>query len=150
MTVVVIVGSQWGDEGKGKLTHYLGPQFDLVVRFQGGSNAGHTVKTGGETYRFNLLPSAILYRDHTCLMADGMVVNPTRLLSEIEFLRERDLWGDNLRIGSHAHLVMPYHIYLEELEEEREPILKLRKGEFTDIPVFDYDRYGNEINSQEA
>jgi len=119
MTVVVIVGSQWGDEGKGKLTHYLGPQFDLVVRFQGGSNAGHTVKTGGETYRFNLLPSAILYQDHTCLMADGMVVNPKRLLSEIEFLQERGLWGENLRIGSHAHLVMPYHIFLEELEEER-------------------------------
>ncbi len=119
MTVVVIVGSQWGDEGKGKLTHYLGPDFDLVVRFQGGSNAGHTVKTHGETYKFNLLPSAILYPDRTCLMADGMVVNPARLLDEIKFLKKKNLWGDNLRIGSHAHLVMPYHILLDELEEKR-------------------------------
>jgi adenylosuccinate synthase len=119
MTVVVIVGSQWGDEGKGKLTHYLGPDFDLVVRFQGGSNAGHTVKTHGETYKFNLLPSAILYPDRACLMADGMVVNPVGLLSEIRFLQEKKLWGDNLRIGSHAHLVMPYHILLDELEEKR-------------------------------
>ncbi|OGK09786.1 MAG: adenylosuccinate synthase [Candidatus Riflebacteria bacterium RBG_13_59_9] len=119
MTVVVIVGSQWGDEGKGKLTHYLGADFDLTVRFQGGSNAGHTVITSGETFRFNLVPSSILHRERTCLMGDGMVVNPSRLLQEIQFLRDKDLWGDNLRIGSHAHLVMPYHVLLDELDEKR-------------------------------
>jgi len=118
MTVVVITGSQWGDEGKGKLAHYLGADFDLTVRFQGGSNAGHTVKTGGETYKFNLLPSAILHRDHQCLMADGMVVNPGRLIGEIGFLQEKGLWSNNLLIGSRAHLVMPYHILQDELHEK--------------------------------
>ena len=118
MAVVVITGSQWGDEGKGKLAHYLGAGFDLTVRFQGGSNAGHTVKTGGETFKFNLLPSAILHRDHQCLMADGMVVNPARLIGEIRCLQDKGLWGDNLLIGSRAHLVMPYHILQDELHEK--------------------------------
>jgi adenylosuccinate synthase len=123
MTVVVIAGSQWGDEGKGKLTHYLGADFDLTVRFQGGSNAGHTVITEGETFRFNLLPSAILHQGHCCLMGDGMVINLEKLLAEMKFLQDKGLWGDNLRIGSHAHVVMPYHILQDELEE-----LRLGKG----------------------
>ncbi len=123
MAVVVIAGSQWGDEGKGKLTHYLGADFDLTVRFQGGSNAGHTVITGGKTYRFNLLPSAILHHKGVCLMGDGMVINLERLLDEIRILQDKGLWGDNLRIGSHAHIVMPYHILQDELEE-----LRLGKG----------------------
>ncbi len=123
MTVVVIVGAQWGDEGKGKLTHYLGSNFALTVRFQGGSNAGHTVITGGETYRFNLLPSAILHHGSVCLMGDGMVINHGKLMDEVKILQDKGLWGGNLRIGSHAHLVMPYHILQDELEE-----LRLGKG----------------------
>ena len=119
MAVTVIVGSQWGDEGKGKLTHYLAPDYEVTLRFQGGSNAGHTVITGGRTFKFNLLPSAILHPDRMCVMGDGMVVNLGRLIEEIAFLKEEGLWHDNLRIGSRAHLVLPYHILLDELEEKR-------------------------------
>ncbi len=119
MGVTVIVGVQWGDEGKGKLTHFLGRNYDLVMRFQGGSNAGHTVFTGGKTYKFNLLPSAILHKNVQCLLADGVVVNPWKLLEEIENLKRKDLWHENLLIGSGANLVMPYHVLLDELEEKR-------------------------------
>lgn len=119
MAVTVIVGSQWGDEGKGKLTHYLAPDYEVTLRYQGGSNAGHTVLTGGRKFKFNLLPSAILHAGRTCIMGDGMVVNPGRLLEEISFLKDEGLWQDNLQIGSRAHLVLPYHILLDELEEKR-------------------------------
>ncbi|OPX22668.1 MAG: adenylosuccinate synthase [Planctomycetales bacterium 4484_113] len=119
MAVAVIVGSQWGDEGKGKLTHYMSPHYEVTLRFQGGSNAGHTVITGGRTFKFNLLPSAILHAGRTCIMGDGMVVNPAHLIEEIALLQKGGFWQDNLRVGSRAHLVLPYHILLDELEEKR-------------------------------
>ncbi len=119
MSVTVIIGAQWGDEGKGKLTHLLAANFDAVVRYQGGSNAGHTIKTGGVTYKFNLIPSGIIYPNVKCILADGMVINPQVLKKEIENLRNLNQFYGNLFISSGAHIVMPYHRLLDKLEETR-------------------------------
>jgi len=119
MPVTVIVGAQWGDEGKGKLTHFLAPNYSLVMRYQGGSNAGHTVISRGKSFKFNLLPSGVLYPECTCLLGDGMVIDPSRLIEEIDTLKRENLWFNNIRIGSRANLVLPYHILQDELEEAR-------------------------------
>lgn len=119
MSVTVIVGAQWGDEGKGKVTHYLAADFDVTTRFQGGSNAGHTVATSGLTFKFNLLPCGVLHPNCTCVLSDGMVIDPGRLIEEINLLKAQGLWYGNLLIGSNAHLVLPYHCLLDELEEAR-------------------------------
>ena len=89
MSTVVISGSQWGDEGKGKIVDYLAQQADTVVRFQGGSNAGHTVSVGGEEYKLRLLPSGILYKGTTCVVANGVVLDPQCLLEEIDAMNNR-------------------------------------------------------------
>lgn len=119
MSVTVIIGAQWGDEGKGKLTHLLATNFDAVVRYQGGSNAGHTIKTGGVTYKFNLIPSGIVYQNVRCILADGMVINPQVLKREIDNLRSLNQFYGNLYISSGAHLVLPYHRLLDKYEESR-------------------------------
>jgi adenylosuccinate synthase len=119
MSVTIIVGAQWGDEGKGKLTHLLTPAFDTIIRYQGGSNAGHTVRTEGRRFKFNLLPSGILYPDKTCILCDGVVVDPARISAEIADLKALGLWHDNLLISSNAHVVLSYHKVLDKLEEER-------------------------------
>src|SRR5215213_4741448 len=90
MSVTVVVGAQWGDEGKGKLTHLLSKDHDVVLRFQGGANAGHTIKVGDDTYRFRLVPSGILSPGVRCLLCDGVVVNPLSVAEELEELRSRD------------------------------------------------------------
>ncbi|MEP0813776.1 MAG: adenylosuccinate synthase [bacterium] len=119
MSVVVVVGAQWGDEGKGKITHLLAPRFDAVVRYQGGSNAGHTVKAGGKTYKFHLLPSGILYKDKICILGAGVVVDPITLSQEIATLEEMGEFAGALFVSSDAHLVAPYHKTLDALEEKR-------------------------------
>lgn len=115
--VQVIVGAQWGDEGKGKVTDYLTARCDLVVRAQGGNNAGHTVVVGDQTYKLHLLPSGILHPDKRCVITDGVAINPGVLVGEIQALRERGMPCDNLKISPRCHLIMPYHIALDEGQE---------------------------------
>ncbi len=119
MSVTAIVGAQWGDEGKGKITHLLSPSFDAVIRFQGGSNAGHTVKTGGQTFKFHLLPSGILYDGKVCILAAGVVVDPATLSAEINTLIEMGCFRGKLILSADAHIVTPYHKLLDSLEEKR-------------------------------
>jgi len=119
MANIVIVGTQWGDEGKGKITDLLAEDADIVVRYQGGSNAGHTVKVGEEVFRLHHIPSGILYPGKLCLIADGMVVDPEVLKEEIENLVQRGISVDGLRISQNAHIVMPYHRILDGIWESR-------------------------------
>lgn len=118
MSTVVISGAQWGDEGKGKIVDYLAAQANTVVRFQGGSNAGHTVAVGGEEYKLRLLPSGILYKGTTCVIGNGVVVDPQCLLEEIDNLQVRGVDRSNIRLSNRAHVVMPWHKLFDELGEE--------------------------------
>jgi adenylosuccinate synthase len=105
-----VVGLQWGDEGKGKIVDLLTAEHDVIIRYNGGANAGHTVVVGHERYALHLIPSGILYPEKTCVIANGVVVDPQALVDEIEALRARGVEvGDNLRVSSRAHVVMPYH-----------------------------------------
>lgn len=121
MPATVIVGLQWGDEGKAKVLDALAPKTDMVVRYQGGANAGHTVVVGDERYAFHLVPSGILHEGKICVIAGGCVVDPLGLVEEIGKLRERGLsiGGSNLILSERAHLVMPYHKLLDRLSESR-------------------------------
>lgn len=117
MSAVVIAGTQWGDEGKGKIVDYLAGQADTVVRFQGGSNAGHTVSVNGEEYKLRLLPSGILYKGTTCVIANGVVVDPQCLLEEMDAMESRGIDTSKIRLSNRAHVVMPYHKLFDELNE---------------------------------
>lgn len=119
MSTVVIVGTQWGDEGKGKITDFLAESADVVARYQGGNNAGHTIMIEGRKYKVHLIPSGIFYKDKICVIGNGMVVNPAALIEEIRYLQENGFSADNLRISNRAHLIMPYHIRQDQLEEEQ-------------------------------
>ncbi|GGH80386.1 adenylosuccinate synthase [Pullulanibacillus pueri] len=119
MPSVVVVGAQWGDEGKGKITDYLSGNSEVISRYQGGDNAGHTIAFDGKTYKLHLIPSGIFYKDKICVIGNGMVVNPKSLVAELNYLHERDVQTDNLRISNRAHIVLPYHIKLDCVEEER-------------------------------
>jgi adenylosuccinate synthase len=125
MSSVVVVGAQWGDEGKGKITDYLSENSEVVSRYQGGDNAGHTIVWNGKTYKLRLMPSGILYRDKICVLGNGMVINPKSLCKELDYMRESDVNTENLRISSRAHLVMPYHIKLDILEEKSKGASKI-------------------------
>ncbi|MBR3050285.1 MAG: adenylosuccinate synthase [Selenomonadaceae bacterium] len=118
MSTVVISGAQWGDEGKGKIVDYLAAQADTVVRFQGGSNAGHTVSVGGEEYKLRLLPSGILYKGTTCVIGNGVVVDPQCLLEEIDNMQARGVDTSSIKLSNRAHVVMPWHKLFDELNEE--------------------------------
>ncbi len=118
MSTVVISGAQWGDEGKGKIVDYLAQQADTVVRFQGGSNAGHTVSVGGEEYKLRLLPSGILYKGTLCVIGNGVVVDPQCLLEEIDNMQRRGVDTSGIRLSNRAHVVMPWHKLFDELSEE--------------------------------
>ncbi|MDQ3023940.1 MAG: adenylosuccinate synthetase, partial [bacterium] len=118
MSVTVVVGAQWGDEGKGKLTHLLSAGHDIVLRYQGGANAGHTIQIGDDTYRFRLVPSGILRDGVTCLLCDGVAVSPVLLAEELAELRSRDALRGELVISRHAHLVLPYHKLQDAYFEE--------------------------------
>ena len=118
MANVVIVGTQWGDEGKGKIVDLLAENADLVVRFQGGNNAGHTMVVGGEQFICHLIPSGIL-QDKTCLIGNGVVIDPAVLLKEIDDLGHRgiNVTPQKLRISERAHLIMPYHRQVDHARE---------------------------------
>lgn len=112
-----MVGSQWGDEGKGKIIDILASRADVVVRAQGGNNAGHTVQSGDEVYKLHLIPSGILYPQTLCLIGCGVVVDPKVLLEEIGGLKARGVTCENLRIDPRAHVILPWHIELDGLSE---------------------------------
>lgn len=119
MSVVVVVGTQWGDEGKGKIVDVLSEEADLIVRYQGGHNAGHTVVINNEKFILHLIPSGILHRDKLCIIGNGVVIEPGALLEEIDGLRKRGIEvGNNLLISKNAHLIMPYHILLDTYSEK--------------------------------
>ncbi|MCL7453170.1 MAG: adenylosuccinate synthase [Anaerolineae bacterium] len=119
MPMTVILGVQWGDEGKGKITDMLAAEADVVARFGGGDNAGHTVTVGAERFALHLIPSGILYPRVACLLGAGMVVNPKSLLAEMEGLRARgvDVSPKRLKLGARAHLILPYHLALDGAAE---------------------------------
>lgn len=119
MPSVAIIGCQWGDEGKGRVVDLLSGRVDMVVRFQGGNNAGHTVIKGNDEFKLHLIPSGILYPDVVCVIGNGVVLNPEVLIEELDDLESKGILTDNLRISCNAHLVMPYHIVLDKAGEHR-------------------------------
>ena len=120
MANVVVVGSQWGDEGKGKIVDWLSQRADVVVRFQGGHNAGHTLVIDGEVYALSLLPSGVVRTGKLSIIGNGVVVDPWALLEEIEALRERgvDITPDNLKLAENATLILPFHGHIDRAREE--------------------------------
>lgn len=125
LSSIVIVGTQWGDEGKGKITDYLSENAEVVARYQGGNNAGHTIKFGGETYKLHLVPSGIFYDDKICVIGNGMVIDPKALVEELTGLQERGIDTSNLRISNRAHVILPYHIKQDIVEEESKGASKI-------------------------
>src|ERR1700737_2732778 len=116
---LAVIGAQWGDEGKGKIVDLLCEPFDVVARYQGGHNAGHTVRFGDKHYSLKLIPSGILHRGKLCLLGNGMVIDPEALLEEIESLRGLGVQiEDNLKISDSAHCILPYHKALDLAREE--------------------------------
>jgi adenylosuccinate synthase len=118
MPVVAVIGGQWGDEGKGKIVDLLAQEANVVVRFSGGDNAGHTVMNPQGDFRLHLVPSGIFSPDAVCILGNGVVINPEKLLGEIDQLKECGVDTSRLFISDRAHLIMPYHILLDGLEEE--------------------------------
>ena len=119
MAGYVVVGTQWGDEGKGKIIDVLGHKADLVVRFQGGNNAGHTVVVNGEKFILHLLPSGMLHGNGKCIIGPGVVVDPKVLLKELATLDEKGAKTDHLFISDRSQIIMPYHVMLDGLKEDR-------------------------------
>jgi adenylosuccinate synthase len=117
MGTVVIVGTQWGDEGKGKITDFLSQGAKIISRYQGGDNAGHTIHSDGQVYKLRLIPSGILYPHQLSVIGNGVVVNPKSLVAELAYLKEKGIAGDNLRVSDRAHVILPYHIALDKLQE---------------------------------
>jgi adenylosuccinate synthase len=119
MPGIVIVGAQWGDEGKGKITDLLAESGDAVVRFQGGNNAGHTIVRGEQEWKLHLIPSGILYPGKRCVIGNGVVIDPKVLIDELDALRARRVDVSGLRISANAHLIMPYHLLLDSAGEAK-------------------------------
>ena len=119
MPATVIVGLQWGDEGKGKTTDFLAEQVAMVVRYQGGDNAGHTVVNGDEVFKLRLTPSGVLYPHITSVIGNGVVVNPVTLIAELDMLAERGIDVSRVRVSRSAHVIMPYHVALDQGNEDR-------------------------------
>src|SRR4030042_6154253 len=118
MSVTVLVGSQWGDEGKGKIVDILSEKYKIVARYQGGANAGHTVIIGDKKYVLHLIPSGILRDDVICVIGNGVVIDPTALLEEIDLLEKNGIKVEGrLYISHNAHLIMPYHKLLDSISE---------------------------------
>ncbi len=130
MSVVIVVGAQWGDEGKGKVVDILAEKAEAVVRYGGGANAGHTLVIGGRKLVTHLIPSGVLHPGKACVLGDGMVVDPQTLLEEIAACQDRGLLaGGELKVGEGAHVILPYHRLVEGLrEEQRKAIGTTRRG----------------------
>lgn len=119
MANTVVVGAQWGDEAKGKIVDFMAADADLVIRYNGGNNAGHTVVANGETYKFHLIPCGILHPNTLCIVGDGEVIDPEVLVGEIDECINRGISVDTLKISLNTHIIMPYHKLLDGLEEKR-------------------------------
>jgi len=128
MSALVLVGTQWGDEGKGKITDFLAEKADCVVRYQGGSNAGHTVEVMQEKFMLHLIPSGILYPNTLCIVGNGVALEMSKLIEEINELENRGIDTSNLRISLRAPLVMPYHKKIDELEDRSSNIGTTKRG----------------------
>lgn len=131
MSTVVVVGTQWGDEGKGKITDFLAEKADVVARYQGGNNAGHTILIQNKKYKLTMIPSGIFNQNKLCVIGNGMVINPSALVEEIQYIHDNGFSTDNLKISDRAHVIMPYHLVLDALEEDRKADNKIgttRKG----------------------
>ncbi|RIX47093.1 adenylosuccinate synthase [Paenibacillus nanensis] len=131
MSTVVVVGTQWGDEGKGKITDFLAEGADVVARYQGGNNAGHTILIDNKKYKLTMIPSGIFNHNKTCVIGNGMVINPQALIDEINYIHDNGFSTSNLKISDRAHVIMPYHLVLDALEEDRKGDNKIgttRKG----------------------
>lgn len=125
MANVIVIGAQWGDEGKGKITDLLSNSADVVVRYQGGVNAGHTVVVDGQTFKLHLIPSGILYPDTQCIIGSGTVIDPKTLLGELDQLHTLKVSTDNLFISETAHVTMPYHRLFDQASEKQRGDYKL-------------------------
>ncbi|MBD2210133.1 adenylosuccinate synthase [Nostoc linckia FACHB-104] len=119
MANVIVIGAQWGDEGKGKITDLLSRSADVVVRYQGGVNAGHTIVVQGQTFKLHLIPSGILYPDTECIIGCGTVIDPKVLIAELDQLENLNISTNNLLISETAHVTMPYHRLIDQASEER-------------------------------
>ncbi|MEM9926270.1 MAG: adenylosuccinate synthase [Cyanobacteria bacterium P01_D01_bin.50] len=119
MANVVVIGAQWGDEGKGKITDLLSRSADVVVRYQGGVNAGHTIVVRGQTFKLHLIPSGILYPETKCIIGSGTVIDPQVLIAELDQIESLDISTKNLLISETAHVTMPYHRLIDKASEER-------------------------------
>jgi adenylosuccinate synthase len=119
--IIVIIGAQWGDEGKGKVVDLLADRFDVVSRYQGGHNAGHSVYVGDKAFVLRLLPSGIIHEDKTCVLGNGMVIDPKAFFEEVDQIQEKGIsvTPERLKVSSRAHLIMPYHRALDHTSEER-------------------------------
>src|SRR5947209_15126496 len=119
--IIVIIGAQWGDEGKGKVVDLLADRFDVVSRYQGGHNAGHSVYVGDKAFVLRLLPSGIIHPDKTCVLGNGMVIDPKAFFEEVDQIKEQGIsvTPERLKVSSRAHLIMPYHRALDHTSEER-------------------------------
>jgi adenylosuccinate synthase len=118
MPSVVVVGTQWGDEGKGKITDFLSNNAEVIARYQGGDNAGHTIVIEGKKFKLHLIPSGIFFPEKISVIGNGVVVNPKALVEEIAYLAENGVKADSLRISDRAHVILPYHKKLDFLQEE--------------------------------
>ena len=118
MSGVVVTGSQWGDEGKGKITDYLAQKADIVVRYQGGNNAGHTIEFNHQKFALRLIPSGI-FAGHDVVLGNGMVINPKALLEEMKYLNDAGIATDKMHISDRAHIILPYHMEIDEIQEKR-------------------------------
>src|SRR5438552_11315334 len=121
MSVIAIIGAQWGDEGKGKIVDLLSERFDIVVRYQGGHNAGHSVQIGDRSFVLHLLPSGIIHSGKTCVLGNGMVIDPKAVFEEADRLMAQGIiiTPERVKVSSRAHLILPYHRALDHTSEER-------------------------------
>ena len=119
MAHVSVIGAQWGDEGKGKITDYIAESADAVVRYQGGNNAGHTIVVGESTYKFHLIPSGMLYSETTCVLGNGVVIDPEELIRELDELEEQNVDTSHLKVSERAHYILPTHKWMDLRSEER-------------------------------
>ena len=146
MSVSVLVGSQWGDEGKGKIVDILSDRYEIVARYQGGANAGHTIVIDDKEYILHLIPSGILREGRECVIGNGVVIDPNALLDEIKFLEEN---GINIKgrlfISQNAHLIMPYHKILDSIRESGDNKIGTTGRGIGPCYIDKYDRKGIRI-----
>ncbi len=150
MSATVIIGAQFGDEGKGKIIDYLAEKSDMTVRFQGGNNSGHTIVVEGRTYKMHLIPSGILYRKKAAVVGNGVVIDPKILLEEIDTLAKKGHSAENLKISGNAHAIMPWHKALDKYEESHRskkigttgrgigPAYMFKAGRYDTIRIYDF------------